>query len=152
MAIRQIRTIGDEILTKQCRPVQEIDERIKTILDDMKDTMYERDGVGLAAPQIGILRRLVVMDIGDGPIELINPEIVEFSGTQTGTEGCLSVPGKYGEVTRPMHVVVRAQDREGKWVIYEGSELFARCACHEIDHLDGKLYVSIAETLTDAEG
>ncbi len=151
MAIRNIRIVGDEILTKPSRDVEKIDERIKTILDDMKDTMYEYDGVGLAAPQIGILRKLVVMDVGDGIIEFINPEIVESSGEQTDEEGCLSVPGKRGEVTRPMKVTVKAQNREGKWMLFEGDGLFARCACHEIDHLYGKLFLSKATKITDLE-
>ena len=151
MAIRQIRTIGDEILTKNCRPVEVIDQRILKILDDMKDTMYAADGVGLAAPQIGVLRSLVVLDVGEGLMEFINPEIIEVSGEQTGSEGCLSVPGKVGEVTRPMNVTVRAQNREGKWVEYEGSGLFARCICHEVDHLSGKLFVSKASQLCDTE-
>ena len=152
MAIRQIRTIGDEILNKNCRYVDVIDERILKILDDMAETMYAADGVGLAAPQIGVLRRLVVLDVGEGLIELINPEIIETSGEQTGSEGCLSVPGKVGEVTRPMNVSVKAQDREGKWMRYDGSELFARCVCHEVDHLSGKLFVSKATHLSDTEG
>lgn len=151
MAIRQVRTIGDEILTKNCRYVDVIDDRVCKILDDMAETMYAKDGVGLAAPQIGVLRQLVVLDVGEGLIELINPQIVETSGEQTGNEGCLSVPGKYGEVTRPMHVVVKAQNREGTWMQYEGSELFARCVCHEVDHLSGKLFVSLAKSLSDAE-
>ena len=135
MAIRQIRTIGDEILTKNCRPVEVIDQRILKILDDMKDTMYAADGVGLAAPQIGVLRSLVVLDVGEGLMEFINPEIIEVSGEQTGT----------------MNVTVRAQNREGKWVEYEGSGLFARCICHEVDHLSGKLFVSKASQLCDTE-
>ena len=151
MAVRQIRTIGDEILTKPCRFVEKIDDRILKILDDMAETMYASDGVGLAAPQIGVLRNLVVLDVGEGLTELINPEILETSGEQTGSEGCLSVPGKFGEVTRPMHVVVKAQNREGKWMRYEGSELFARCVCHEVDHLSGKLFVSLATSLQDVE-
>lgn len=151
MATRQIRTIGDEILTKNCRYVDQIDDRILKILDDMADTMYAADGVGLAAPQIGVLRNLVVIDVGEGLIELINPEILETSGEQTGSEGCLSVPGKVGEVTRPMNVSVKAQNREGKWLRYEGSGLFARCVCHEVDHLSGKLFVSKANSLSDTE-
>ena len=148
MAIRNIRTLGDSILTKECKPVKEINQKLLTLIEDMLDTMYEANGVGLAAPQIGILKQVVVIDVseeGDNPIILINPEIIEESGSQTGTEGCLSVPGKYGTVTRPNYVKVKALNEEMEEVIYEGTELLARAFCHEIDHLHGTVYVSKVE-------
>ena len=138
MAIREIREKGDEILYKKCKAVVKFDEKLHILLDDMYETMQSRDGVGLAAPQVGILKLAVVIDVGDGKIELINPEIVEESGEQTGSEGCLSVPGVFGEVTRPNVVTVKAQDRDGKWFKITGKELLARAFCHEIEHLDGK--------------
>ena len=141
MAIREIREKGDEILYKKCKAVVKFDEKLHILLDDMYETMQRRDGVGLAAPQVGILKRAVVIDVGDGKIELINPEIVEESGEQTGSEGCLSVPGVFGEVTRPNVVTVKAQDRDGKWFKITGKELLARAFCHEIEHLDGKLFL-----------
>ena len=141
MAIREIREKGDEILYKKCKAVVKFDEKLHILLDDMYETMQSRDGVGLAAPQVGILKRAVVIDVGDGKIELINPEIVEESGEQTGSEGCLSVPGVFGEVTRPNVVTVKAQDRDGKWFKITGKELLARAYCHEIEHLDGKLFL-----------
>ena len=141
MAIREIREKGDEILYKKCKAVVKFDEKLHILLDDMYETMQSRDGVGLAAPQVGILKRAVVIDVGDGKIELINPEIVEESGEQTGSEGCLSVPGVFGEVTRPIVVTVKAQDRDGKWFKITGKELLARAFCHEIEHLDGKLFL-----------
>ena len=141
MAIREIREKGDEILYKKCKAVVKFDEKLHILLDDMYETMQSRDGVGLAAPQVGILKRAVVIDVGDGKIELINPEIVEESGEQTGSEGCLSVPGEFGEVTRPNVVTVKAQDRDGKWFKITGKELLARAFCHEIEHLDGKLFL-----------
>ena len=141
MAIREIREKGDEILYKKCKAVVKFDEKLHILLDDMYETMQSRDGVGLAAPQVGILKRAVVIDVGDGKIELINPEIVEESGEQTGSEGCLSVPGVFGEVTRPNVVTVKAQDRDGKWFKITGKELLARAFCHEIEHLDGKLFL-----------
>lgn len=141
MAIREIREKGDEILYKKCKTVVKFDEKLHILLDDMYETMQSRDGVGLAAPQVGVLKRAVVIDIGDGKIELINPEIVEESGEQTGSEGCLSVPGVFGEVTRPNVVTVKAQDRDGKWFKITGKELLARAFCHEIEHLDGKLFL-----------
>ena len=141
MAIRNIRTLGDEILRKKCRPVETIDERILTLLDDMAETMYQANGVGLAAPQIGILKRIVVIDVGDGLIELINPEIIKTSKkTQQTYEGCLSLPGESGVTHRPAVVRVKAQDRNGKWCVYTGEGLKARCFCHEIDHLDGIVF------------
>lgn len=141
MAIREIREKGDEILYKKCKAVVKFDEKLHILLDDMYETMQSSDGVGLAAPQVGILKRAVVIDVGDGKIELINPEIVEESGEQTGSEGCLSVPGVFGEVTRPNVVTVKAQDRDGKWFKITGKELLARAFCHEIEHLDGKLFL-----------
>lgn len=143
MAIRNIVKLGDPILSKKSRPVEKFDSRLYSILDDMKDTLYKANGAGLAAVQVGILRRIVVIDCGDGYIELINPEIVEKSEeVQNETEGCLSLPGKYGVTERPKTVIVKAQNREGKWCVYKGSDLKARCFCHEIDHLDGILYTS----------
>lgn len=145
MAIREIRTMGDEVLAKQCKEVKAMTPRTAILIEDMLDTMYEAMGVGLAAPQVGILRRIVVIDVGDGPIVLINPEILETSGEQTGDEGCLSVPGKAGCVTRPNYVKVKALDENMEEVIYEGEGLLARAFCHEIDHLDGHLYVEKVE-------
>lgn len=144
MAIRNIVTLGDDVLRKVCRTQLNFDERLWTVLDDMKETMYDADGVGLAAPQIGILRRYCVIDVGDGLIELINPVITETSGQQTDFEGCLSLPGKSAEVTRPFKVSVRAQDRNGNNITVTGEGLKARALCHEIDHLDGILYIDKA--------
>ncbi len=141
MAIRNIVTKGDDILRKVCRTQLNFDDKLCMILDDMKETMYKAEGVGLAAPQIGILRRFCIIDVGDGLIELINPVILEQSGSQIGQEGCLSVPDKYADVERPMYVKVRAQDRFGNNFVVEGRELKARALCHEIDHLDGILYI-----------
>ena len=141
MAIRKIRLDGDEVLRKVCKEVSEVTPRIKTLIEDMFDTMYEANGVGLAAPQVGILKRIVVIDIGNGePLCLINPKIIESDGEQTGDEGCLSLPGLVGEVTRPNHVICEAYDMEMKKFIVEGTELLARAICHELDHLDGILY------------
>lgn len=152
MATRLIRTFEDEILRKKCKPVVEINERILTLLDDMAETMYAANGVGLAAPQVGMLRRVVVIDIGEGLLELINPVIIEQSGNQQGNEGCLSVPGKQGCVTRPDYVRVEALDREGDKFIMEGRDLLARALCHEIDHLDGIIYTDLVEgELEDVE-
>ena len=145
MALRTIRTEGDPVLSKVCRPVREITPRIRTLVDDMLETMYDAGGVGLAAPQVGILKRVVVIDVGEVPIVLINPEILEADGEQTGDEGCLSVPGMAGKVTRPMHVKVKAQDLDMNEQILEGEELLARAFCHELDHLEGKLYTSLVE-------
>ena len=145
MAIRQIREMGDEVLTKVSKEVKMITPRTIMLIEDMLDTMYESGGVGLAAPQVGILKRIVVIDVGEGPIVLINPEIIETSGEQTGDEGCLSVPGKAGCVTRPNYVKVKALDTKMKEVIYEGEELLARAFCHDIDQLDGHLYVEKVE-------
>ena len=146
MAIRQIRTIGDEILRKQCKPVKEMTPRTAELIEDMFETMYEANGVGLAAPQVGILRQLVVIDVDDGnQYVLINPEILETEGSQTGSEGCLSVPGKSGTVTRPMHVKVKALNENLEPYELEGDGLLARAICHEIAHLRGELYVDIVE-------
>lgn len=145
MATRLVRTSEDEILRKKCKSVGEINDRILTLLDDMAETMYAANGVGLAAPQVGVLRRVVVIDVGEGLIELINPVIIEQSGAQCGNEGCLSVPGKQGQVTRPDHVRVEATDRDGDRFVMEGEGLLARAFCHEIDHLDGILYTDLVE-------
>lgn len=145
MALRKIRTEGDPVLTKVSRPVTEMTPKLRTLIFDMLDTMYEEMGVGLAAPQVGILKRVVTIDVGDGPIVLINPEILETSGEQTGDEGCLSVPGMAGQVTRPNYVKVKALDESMEEVVYEGTELLARAFCHEIDHLDGKMYTELVE-------
>lgn len=146
MAIRQVRTIGDDILRKQCKPVKEMTPRTAELIEDMFETMYETNGVGLAAPQVGILKQIVVMDVDDGnQYVLINPEILETSGSQTGQEGCLSVPGKHGTVTRPNYVKVRALDENMEEIILEGTELLARCICHECAHLRGELYVDVVE-------
>lgn len=140
MALRQIRKDGDEVLRKKSKEVKEITKSVLTLLDDMAETMYEAEGVGLAAPQVGILKRIVVIDVGDGIIELINPEIIEEDGEQTGPEGCLSLPGLTGEVKRPNNVKVKALNRNGEEVILEGEGLLARAFCHEIDHLNGVLF------------
>ena len=145
MALRNIRIMGDEVLTKVCRPVKENTPKIQQLIDDMFDTMYDVYGVGLAAPQVGILKRIVVIDTDDNPMVLINPEIIETSGEQTGQEGCLSVPGKSGQVTRPNYVKVKALDRDFHEIIVEGEELLARAICHECEHLDGHLYVERVE-------
>ena len=141
MAIRTIREMGDDVLTKVCKEVPKMTLRTRIPIEDMLDTMYQAAGVGLAAPQVGILKRIVVIDVGEGPIVMINPEILETSGEQTDDEGCLSVPGVYGEVTRPNVVTVKAQDRNGKWFKLTGKELLARAICHEAEHLEGKLFL-----------
>lgn len=152
MALRNIVKVGDPVLTKKCRPVTKFDDSLATLLDDMFETMHDANGVGLAGPQVGLLRRVVVIDTGEEDIELVNPEIVEVSEeTQTGLEGCLSLPGEWGIVTRPMRAKVRAQDRCGDWYEYEGEELLARAFLHEIDHLDGHMYTEIAEKMLTAE-
>ena len=145
MALRTIRVEGDPVLTKISRPVDKMTPRIQDLITDMLDTMYEAMGVGLAAPQVGILKRIVVIDVGDGPIILINPEIIEKSGEQTGDEGCLSVPGMSGQVTRPDHVNVKALNEDMEEVVYEGEGLLARAFCHELDHLDGHMYTELVE-------
>ena len=153
MAIRNIRIMGDPILEKVCKEIKEVTPRIKELIDDMLETMYDANGVGLAAPQVGVLKRIVVIDVtGEDPIVLINPRILETSGEQTGGEGCLSLPGKSGTVTRPNYVKVKAYDRDMKPFEIEGTELLARAFCHEIDHLDGHMYVEKVEgELTDVE-
>ena len=153
MATRKIVKEGDDTLRKIARPINEIDKRTKMLLDDMAETMYAAEGVGLAAPQVGVLRRLVVIDIGEGLIELINPEIIETEGSQVNPEGCLSVPGRRGTVERPARVKVRALSRKGKTIEVEGTGLLAMALCHEIDHLDGVLYIDkMIEDVTDKEG
>ncbi|MBQ2316171.1 MAG: peptide deformylase [Clostridia bacterium] len=144
MAKRNIVKLGDDVLRKMCRTQLTFDEKLHQILDDMAETMYEAEGVGLAAPQVGILRRYCIVDVGDGLVELINPVIIEKSGEQTADEGCLSIPGKYKPVSRPMKVTVRAQDRNGNTFTVSGEGLKARAFCHEIDHLDGILYIDRA--------
>ena len=152
MGIRKILTDKDPALHKVCRPVEKFDWRLHRLLDDMRDTLAEANGVGLAAPQVGILRRVVIVDTGEEILELVNPEMLEVSGEQEGPEGCLSVPGKYGLVKRPYIAKVRAQDRDGQWFEAEGEELIARCFCHELDHLDGIVYTEVMERyLTDEE-
>ena len=145
MALREIRVEGDPVLTKVCKEVKEVTPRIQDLIDDMIETMYEANGVGLAAPQVGILKRIVVIDVGEGPIVMINPRIITTDGEQTGDEGCLSVPGKAGCVTRPNYVMARFFDEEMNECEIEGEELLARAICHELDHLDGHLYVEKVE-------
>ena len=140
MAIRNIVKVGDPVLKKTSREVVKFDDRLFTLLDDMKETMYKADGVGLAAVQVGVLKRVVVIDCGDGYLELINPEITHREGEQVEMEGCLSLPGEYANTIRPEKVKVKAQNREGKWCLYSGEGLKARCFCHEIDHLDGFVF------------
>ena len=152
MGLRKILTVQEPCLHKVCRPVEKFDGKLWKLLDDMKETLLDANGVGLAAPQVGILRRVVVIDIGDEILELVNPELLETSGEQEGAEGCLSVPGKYGLVKRPNFAKVRAQDRDGNWFEAEGDELIARCFCHELDHLDGIVYTEVMERyLTEDE-
>lgn len=141
MAIRELRYRGDEILQKVCKEVKNFDNKLWILLDDMYDTMKKYDGVGLAAPQVGILKRVFIVDVGDGRVEFINPEIIKASGTQNGSEGCLSVPKVFGEVERPNYVKMKAQNRNGEWFTIEGEELFARAMCHELEHLDGHLFI-----------
>lgn len=152
MAIRKILTDAEPALHKTCREVENFDRRLHILLDDMRETLIESGGVGLAAPQVGILRRVVLVDTGEEILELVNPTMVETAGTQEGPEGCLSVPGKYGLVKRPYYAKVRAQDRDGNWYEAEGEELIARCFCHELDHLDGIIYTEVMERyLTEEE-
>lgn len=152
MSLRTIRIAGDEILRKKSKEVKEMTPRLAQLIDDMFETMYANEGCGLAAPQVGILKRIVVMDVGEGPIVMINPEIIEQSGSQTGMEGCLSVPGKSGQVTRPNHVIVRAYNENMEQYELTGTELLARCICHECAHLDGELYIDLVEgELQDVE-
>ncbi|MBQ0058511.1 MAG: peptide deformylase [Lachnospiraceae bacterium] len=145
MALRTIREVGESVLTKVCREVTEMNDKWSTLIDDMLDTMYEANGVGLAAPQVGVLRRIVVIDIGDGPYVMINPVILESDGEQTGDEGCLSYPGKVGTVTRPNHVIVKYLNENMEEVTLEAEELLARAVCHELDHLDGHMYMEKVE-------
>lgn len=145
MAIRRIREQGDDVLYKVCKEVTKMTDRTQELIEDMLDTMYDANGVGLAAPQVGVLKRIVVIDVGEGPIVMINPEILETKGEQTGSEGCLSVPGKAGDVTRPNYVKARALNEDLEEYIIEGEELLARAICHELDHLDGHLYVEKVE-------
>ena len=152
MGIRKILTDKDPALHKVCKPVENFDRKLHKLLDDMAETMVDANGVGLAAPQVGILRRVVVVDTGEGILELVNPELIFTDGEQEGAEGCLSVPGKYGLVKRPYIAKVRAQDRDGNWFEAEGEELIARCFCHELDHLDGIVYTQVMERfLTEEE-
>ena len=153
MAVREVRVTGDPILNKTCKEVKEVTERTLELIDDMFDTMYETNGVGLAAPQVGILKRIVVLDTtGEDPILMINPRIIETSGEQSGYEGCLSVPGKYGIVTRPNYVKAVAYNEKMEEFTIEGTELMARAICHELEHLDGHLYTERVEgDLVDAE-
>lgn len=145
MAIREIRIMGDEVLKKVCKEVKQMTPRTEELIDDMLETMYDANGVGLAAPQVGVLKCIVVIDIGEGPIVMINPVILETSGSQTGSEGCLSLPGKAGQVTRPNYVKAKALDENMEEYIIEGEELLARAICHELDHLEGHMYVEKVE-------
>ncbi len=149
MALRQIRIEGDPILRKTSREITEINDKIKTLIEDMKETMYEAQGVGLAAPQVGMLKRLFIIDVGEGPVVYINPKIIESDGEQLGPEGCLSVPGKVGEVSRPMTVVVEAMNDKGEVFRQKGEELLARAICHELDHLNGILYIDLAQSIEE---
>ena len=152
MGLRKILTDKDPALHKVCKPVEKFDRKLHKLWDDMAETLAEANGVGLAAPQVGILRRVVIVDTGDGILELVNPELIATDGEQEGAEGCLSVPGKYGLVKRPYYAKVRAQDRDGEWFEAEGEELIGRCFCHELDHLDGILYTQVMERfLTEEE-
>ena len=152
MGLRKILTVKDPALHKVCKPVEVFDRKLHKLLDDIRDTLIDSNGVGLAAPQVGILRRVVLVDTGEEILELINPEMLETDGEQVGPEGCLSVPGKYGLVKRPYWAKVRAQDRNGNWYEAEGEELVARCFCHEFDHLDGIVYTEVMERyLTEEE-
>lgn len=152
MALRELRIQGDPVLNKVCRPVETLTPRLQELIEDMLDTMYDAQGVGLAAPQVGVLRRIVVIDVGEGPIVMINPEILETAGEQTGMEGCLSVPGKAGEVTRPNYVKAKALNENMEEFIIEGEELLARAICHELDHLDGHMYTELVQgPLEDVE-
>lgn len=152
MGLRKILTDKEPALHKVCKPVEKFDRKLHKLLDDMKETLLDANGVGLAAPQVGILRRVVIVDLGEEMLELINPVLVETDGEQEGAEGCLSVPGRYGLVKRPYYAKVRAQDRNGEWFEAEGEELIGRCFCHELDHLDGILYTQVMERfLTDEE-
>lgn len=147
MALREILNESEGVLHKVCRPVTDFDERLWTLLDDMAETLEESGGVGLAGPQVGVLRRLFVMDVGDGLVEAVNPQIIGRKGCQEGSEGCLSCPGKWGIVVRPQKVILKAQNRHGEWFTMKGEDLAARCICHEYDHLDGILFTERAERM-----
>ena len=147
MALREILNESEGVLHKVCRPVTDFDERLWTLLDDMAETLEESGGVGLAGPQVGVLRRLFVMDVGDGLVEAVNPQIIGRKGRQEGSEGCLSCPGKWGIVVRPQKVILKAQNRHGDWFTMKGEDLAARCICHEYDHLDGILFTERAERM-----
>ncbi|MDE7303067.1 MAG: peptide deformylase [Oscillospiraceae bacterium] len=151
MALRKIVIKSDEILRKKCKPVVNFDEKLGILLDDMAETMYKANGVGLAAPQVGILRRAVVVDVGEGLLELVNPEIIKSKGSQRGVEGCLSCPDDWGYVVRPNEIIVKAQDRTGKFIQLKLKEFFARAVCHELDHLDGQLFIDIADEMVDPD-
>ena len=151
MSLRNIRVVGDDILRKKSREVTEITDRITELLDDMEETMRSRDGVGLAAPQVGVLRRVVIVDVGDGLFEFINPEIIESDGEVSMTEGCLSVPLQIGEVRRPQHIKVRAYNRDGEEFELDAYDYFARAICHEVDHLNGVIFLDKADTISDKE-
>ena len=152
MGIRKILTVEESALHKTCRPVENFDKKLHKLLDDMRETLIDSEGVGLAAPQVGILRRVVLVDTGEEILELVNPTLLKTDGEQVGAEGCLSVPGRYGLVKRPYYAKVRAQDRNGDWYEYEGEELIARCFCHELDHLDGIIYTEVMDRyLTEEE-
>ncbi|MBQ6852105.1 MAG: peptide deformylase [Oscillospiraceae bacterium] len=152
MGLRKILTVKEPALHKICKSVENFDERLHKLLDDMRETLIDSGGVGLAAPQVGILRRVVLVDNGEEILELVNPELIMTDGDQSGPEGCLSIPGKYGLVKRPYYAKIRAQDRNGNWYEAEGEEIVARCFCHELDHLDGIVYTEVMERyLTDEE-
>ena len=151
MALRKIVLKTDEVLRKRCKNVEVFDEKLGILLDDMAETMYKSNGVGLAAPQVGILRRAVVVDVGEGLVELINPEITKSKGTQRDIEGCLSCPEDWGYVVRPLEITVKAQDRTGKNIQLKLKEFFARAVCHELDHLDGKLFIDIADEMVNPD-
>lgn len=149
MALRNIVRKGDDVLRKKCKPVTSFDQKLSELIDDMAETMYKSEGVGIAGPQVGILRRVVFIDVGDGPVELVNPEIVSRKGTQREIEGCLSCPNQWGYVVRPKSVVVKAQDRKGNDVEYKCEGFFARCVCHELDHLEGRLFIDLVDEYVD---